>query len=176
MPEQPARRAVPPFDRIIHIGAPKCGSTTLQALWHANRAELERAGVHYVGNRTHWAAPAKAVAGVKQRISDVVPPLSNWEALTKEVSATTERLALISSEWYASATKEAVHRIVRDLERERLHAFAFDGFEGLLPGFGGIVQNEGDPGGTGGFAVQRRGGWTPGKALDTVLQQLFGLR
>jgi hypothetical protein len=122
MPEQPARRAVPPFDRIIHIGAPKCGSTTLQALWHANRAELERAGVHYVGNRTHWAAPAKAVAGVKQRISGVVPPLSNWEALTKEVRATTERLALISSEWYASATKEAVHRIVRDLERERLHA------------------------------------------------------
>ena len=122
MPEQPAPRAVPPFDRIIHIGAPKCGSTTLQALWHANRAELERAGVHYVGNRTHWAAPAQAVSGIKQRIAGVVPPISNWESLTKEVVATTERLALISSEWYASAPAEPVQRIVRDLGRDRMHA------------------------------------------------------
>lgn len=122
MPEQPLPRTVPPFDRIIHIGAPKCGSTTLQALWNANRAELEKAGVHYVGNRTHWATPAKAVSGVKQRIAGVVPPISHWEALTKEVGATTERLALISSEWYASAPAEPVQRIVRDLGRDRMHA------------------------------------------------------
>ncbi len=122
VPEQPAPRAVPPFDRIIHIGAPKCGSTALQTLWHSNRTELEKAGVHYVGNRTHWLNPAKAVSGVKQRIVDVTPPISKWEELTREVDATTQRLALISSEWYASAPKESVERIVRDLDRDRMHA------------------------------------------------------
>lgn len=122
MPEQPAPRAVPPFDRIIHIGAPKCGSTTLQALWHANRAELERAGVHYAGDRAHSWEPAKAVSEVPEKIRRVIPSIKNWTNFLGEVRKSTSRLTLISSEWYTSAHPHAIERIVADLDRDRLHA------------------------------------------------------
>ena len=38
-----------------------------------------------------------------------------------------------------------------------LNALALDGFDGLLPGFGGVMEDEGDAGAAGSFAVERRG-------------------
>ncbi len=55
---------------------------------------------------------------------------------------------------------ERIADFVRDTggkQRERLHPLAFNGFKGLLPRLGGVVQNERHPGTAGGFAVQRRG-------------------
>ena len=55
---------------------------------------------------------------------------------------------------------ERIADFVRDAggeQRERLHALAFNGFKGLLPRLGGIVQNERHPGTAGSLAVQRRG-------------------
>ena len=45
----------------------------------------------------------------------------------------------------------------RGEEREGLHPLALDGLEGLLPGLGGVVEDERDAGGAGGLAIQRRG-------------------
>ena len=42
-------------------------------------------------------------------------------------------------------------------QRERLYALAFNGLECFLPRFGGVVQNKGNPGTAGGFAIERRG-------------------
>ena len=109
-------------DRVIHIGAPKCGSTALQSAFHQNRDALRSDGVTYIGESSHWISAAKAVAEVSDRISGKNPPISEWERLVKEVISVTSGTALISSEWFAAASEASVQRIVNDLDAKRLHA------------------------------------------------------
>ena len=45
----------------------------------------------------------------------------------------------------------------RRQQRQRLDAFVLDGFNGLLPGFRRVVQNQRQAGTARRFAVQRRG-------------------
>lgn len=107
---------------ILHIGAPKCGSTALQSAFYLNRDSLKRVGVEYIGDRAHWTSAAKSVVGIPDRVSGKVPPISEWLSLL-EWSRRARRegqSALISSEWFASADPTAVARIVSDLGQERL--------------------------------------------------------
>ena len=109
-------------DRVIHIGAPKCGSTALQSAFYQNRDALQSEGVTYIGESSHWISAAKAVAEVSDRISGKNPPISEWDRLVKEVNAVTSGTALISSEWFSAASEASVQRIVSDLDANRLHA------------------------------------------------------
>ena len=116
----------PAADRFMHIGAPKCGSTALQSWLDINRATLAAQGVHYVSEGAHWIAPAKALVGVADRVSGKPVPMREWERLVAAVrkatpdSGSTAR-AIISSEWYAGASDDAVERAVRDLDGSRMH-------------------------------------------------------
>ena len=109
-------------DRVIHIGAPKCGSTALQSAFYQNRDALRSEGVTYIGESSHWISAAKAVTEVSDRIPGKKPPISEWKRLVKEVSSVTSGTALISSEWFAAASEASIQRIVDDLDAERLHA------------------------------------------------------
>lgn len=109
-------------ERVIHIGAPKCGSTALQSAFYQNRVALAAEGVTYIGKTSHWITAAKAVAGVADRISGNNPPISEWEHLVQEVHSVTTGTALVSSEWFASANEESVQRIISDLDAKRLRA------------------------------------------------------
>lgn len=109
-------------DRVIHIGAPKCGSTALQSAFHQNRDALHLEGVTYIGESPHWISAAKAVAGVADRTSGKKPPLSEWSRLVREVGSVTSGTALISSEWFASANEAGIQRIVDDLDAKKLQA------------------------------------------------------
>ena len=111
-----------PGDRVIHIGAPKCGSTALQSAFHQNRDALHSDGVTYIGESSHWISAAKAVAEVSDRISGKKPPISEWERLVKEVNLVASGTALISSEWFAAASEASIQRIVNDLDAKRLQA------------------------------------------------------
>ena len=63
-------------DRVIHIGAPKCGSTALQSAFYRNREALRLEGVTYIGESAHWTSAAKAVVEVADRVTGKNPPLS----------------------------------------------------------------------------------------------------
>ena len=120
----------PTADRFIHIGAPKCGSTALQSWLARNRVTLAAQGVHYVSEGAHWIAPAKALVGVADRVSGKPVPMREWERLVAAVrkatpdSGSTAR-AIISSEWYAGASDDAVERAVRDLDGSRMRVLLF---------------------------------------------------
>jgi hypothetical protein len=114
--------AAPKATTILHIGAPKCGSTALQSALFLNREALKNHGIEYIGAQAHWASAAKAVVGVADRASGRVPPISEWQSLvggTRRVTGEGRR-ALISSEIFASADEPCVERIVRDLGAESL--------------------------------------------------------
>ena len=66
---------------------------------------------------------------------------------------------------------EGVADLVGDAGREqgqRLNPLALDGFDGLLAGFGIVVEDEGDAGAAGRFAIQR-GGVEPKEARAGIL-------
>ena len=109
-------------DRVIHIGAPKCGSTALQSAFYRNREALRLEGVTYIGESAHWTSAAKAVVEVADRVTGKNPPLSEWKRLIREVDSVSAGTALISSEWFAAAREEQVQQIVADLDRSRLQA------------------------------------------------------
>jgi len=114
--------AAPKATTILHIGAPKCGSTALQSALFLNRERLKSQGVEYVGAQAHWISAAKAVVGVADRVSRRVPPISEWQSMVGWARRATGegRRALISSEWFASADEPCAERIVRDLGAESL--------------------------------------------------------
>ena len=114
--------AAPEATTILHIGAPKCGSTALQSALFLNREALKSEGIEYVGAQAHWIRAAKAVVGVADRVSGRVPPISEWQSMVRWARRATGegRRALISSEWFASADEPCVERIVRDLGAESL--------------------------------------------------------
>ena len=78
----------------------------------------------------HWIAPAKALVGVSDRVSGKLVPMREWERLVAAVrkatpdSGSTAR-AIISSEWYAGASDDAVERAVRDLDGSRMRVLLF---------------------------------------------------
>lgn len=114
-------------DRLIHIGAPKCGSTSLQSSFYRNRDAMRTEGVVYVSRGAHWISAAKAAVGAPDRISGKVPSTSEWHKLVAEVDAASGASsngvrALISSEWFAGASDERVRLIVSELDARRLHA------------------------------------------------------
>ncbi len=107
---------------ILHIGAPKCGSTALQSAFYLNREALRGVGIEYVGAHAHWTSAAKSVVGIPDRVSGKVPPISEWSSLLEwsRRAHREGRTALISSEWFASADQRAIERIVGDLGHETL--------------------------------------------------------
>jgi hypothetical protein len=114
--------AAPKATTILHIGAPKCGSTALQSALFLNREALKNHGIEYIGAQAHWISAAKAVVGVADRVSRRVPPISEWQSMVGWARRATGegRRALISSEWFASADEPCVERIVHDLGAESL--------------------------------------------------------
>ena len=114
--------AAPEATTILHIGAPKCGSTALQSALFLNREALKNHGIEYIGAQAHWTNAAKSVVGVGDRVSGRVPPISEWQSMVGWARRATGegRRALISSEWFASADEPCVERIVHDLGAESL--------------------------------------------------------
>jgi hypothetical protein len=107
---------------ILHIGAPKCGSTALQSAFFLNRDALKRVGIEYIGSQAHWTSAAKSIVGVPDRVSGAVPPITEWKSLLNWTARARHegRSPLISSEWFASADETRIEHIVRDLGRDSL--------------------------------------------------------
>ena len=109
-------------DRVIHIGAPKCGSTALQEAFKENREAMRAAGVQYIGRQAHWVDAAKGAVGARDRVTGKPVDRVEWQKLLREVASVNGATALISSEWFAGAPDDRVRAIVSELDPNRLHA------------------------------------------------------
>lgn len=109
-------------DRVIHIGAPKCGSTALQEAFKANREAMRASGVQYIGHQAHWVDAAKGAVGARDRVTGRPVDRAEWQKLLREVASVNGGTALISSEWFAGAPDDRVRAIVSELDAHRLHA------------------------------------------------------
>lgn len=114
--------ALPEGTRLLHIGPPKTGTSSLQAAFHGHRSETLAQGTRYAGSSRHSGSAVLAVSGRPSFTRDRgSPAMSKWHNLVGEVRRATEPRVLISSEFFADAEPPAVRRAVEDLGRERLH-------------------------------------------------------
>ena len=111
---------LPEGTRLLHIGPPKTGTTTVQAAFHAAAPRLTSQGVHYAGRTRHPRRAAFAVTG-RRWLGGDPPPITEWNDLVDEVRAADARCVVISSEALAQADDAQIRRIVEDLDQARLH-------------------------------------------------------
>ena len=113
--------ALPEGTRLLHIGPPKTGTTSLQAAFWAAKEEAIRQGVRYAGKSRHSSKAVLAVTGRRSFAEDrAIPPISHWDAVLREIRGATEPRVVLSSEGFSYAKPAAIERVVRDLERDRL--------------------------------------------------------
>ncbi|HUG29253.1 MAG TPA: hypothetical protein VMQ65_01895 [Candidatus Limnocylindria bacterium] len=108
--------------RLLHIGPPKTGTSSLQAAFHQNRPATLAQGVRYAGSARHSGSAVLAVTGRPSFVRDAGSPgMGKWEALLRQVRTAGDMRVLVSSEFFADAEPPAVKRVVDDLGRDRLH-------------------------------------------------------
>ena len=100
---------LPEGTRLLHIGPPKTGTTTVQAAFHAAAPRLTSQGVHYAGRTRHPRRAAFAVTGRRWLWGGPAADLRNGTDLVYEVrAARLSRCVVISSE--ASRAGRPMHR------------------------------------------------------------------
>jgi hypothetical protein len=116
----PASLRLPDGTRLLHIGPPKTGTTTVQGAFHAARASLAAQGVRYAGRTRH---PRRAVFAVTERswVGGAPPPIQEWDDLVDEIRRAPEPRVVLSSEALASADPAQIRRIVDELDPARVH-------------------------------------------------------
>jgi hypothetical protein len=113
---------LPEDSRIIHIGPPKTGTTALQSAFHANRPSLEEQGVHYAGQGRH--PMTSVLAGIQHTspwTENKKPPSRlNWDRLLADIRGSKAERVVLSSEFFADASPEAIRRVVDELDPDRV--------------------------------------------------------
>lgn len=110
---------VPPGTRLLHIGPPKTGTTSLQSAFHNCREALAVYGVHYAGKDSQpWGAATDAL-----RLSPLVdkPLRGLWAGLAAEVREARAERVVVSSEVFAHADDHAADAVLDELGRDRTH-------------------------------------------------------
>lgn len=88
----PKIAVLPPRARLIHVGLPKSGTTSLQRGAAQHRTALLNVGVRYPGTGRNHRDGVRAAIGR-------IPDRSHWSRLLEEIEAERERRVFLSSEY-----------------------------------------------------------------------------
>ncbi len=117
-------------DRIVlHIGAPKTGTTFLQAMLFGHSDRLRRRGVLVPGESraSHGKAAAAVCAGFRSR------SVRYWRQLV-EASRSWPGTVVVSNEWFAMASAENAAAAIEELGVDHTHLlFTVKGFDRQIP-------------------------------------------
>ena len=108
---------------MIHVGAPKTGTTFLQGVLWRNRDELRHAGLHIVGQSRgdHYRA-GHDIRGVERNPRDPRPDWTgSWDLLAGLATSSSARTTIISDEHLAALTPDQVRRAVESLRGREVH-------------------------------------------------------
>jgi hypothetical protein len=111
---------LPEGARLLHIGPPKTGTTTIQGAFHAARPAVLAQGVRYAGRTRHARRAVFAVTG-RSWVGGPPPPIGEWEDLVHEIRQAPEARVVLSSEAFASADATQIRRVVEELDPARVH-------------------------------------------------------
>jgi len=104
---------------LLHIGAPKTGTTSIQRACFLKKSELRAFGILYPGPYdNHSRAVARPVGYSNDFWTP--PDLSSWEALVNEVRSE-KRKVIVSSELLSSVSSSGAQSVIEGLGRDRIH-------------------------------------------------------
>ncbi len=129
---------LPEGARLLYIGPPKTGTTSLQESARAARDALYEQGVYYPGTGRHHRAAVFAILqepdwlvdrivdepmrpGTSYREAGRLHPASEWTRLMDDIDGEPDKRVLITHEWAASASDKEAESFVRGLGRDRAH-------------------------------------------------------
>ncbi len=101
---------------VLHVGAPKSGTTYLQSVLAANADRLAAAGVDVIGRERVDLVHAGMVIREDPRLAKLPPRARTaWERLVAEIDAAPGHTALLSYELLAGASPDQAARAIGDL-------------------------------------------------------------
>ena len=106
---------LPAGSRLVHIGFPKTGTTSLQYALDTTRDELGGYGVAYPGTERYHKAAGVYISEAIGRRGDPPAKESDWTKLVEQASEATDKRVMISSEWLAETPVHGVERVIADL-------------------------------------------------------------
>jgi len=106
----------------LHVGAPKSGTTYLQAVLEQNRSRLAEGGVLVVGENHLDRVHAAMVVREDRRLEDLDEHASGaWSRLVRQIRDWQGSTAIVSYELFAGASAEQAARALGDLEGIETH-------------------------------------------------------
>lgn len=114
--------ALPVGTRLVHIGPPKTGTTTLQAACDRSRRAVLAQGVRYAGRRRHSREAVIAATGTGPGTGQgSARGQREWQAIIREVRSARDDRVLFSSERLSHARPDAIKQIVEQLGGHQVH-------------------------------------------------------
>jgi hypothetical protein len=107
--------------RLVHIGPPKTGTTSLQASFHSARSRLGEHGVHYAGTEKTTGLAALAVAGGGATRGWPAPRPEDWTELVDEARGADDKRVVVSSEFFCYGDEAAARRVVTEITGGPVH-------------------------------------------------------
>lgn len=127
--------ALPPGTRVLHIGIPKTGTTTLQRAAAYHREDLLRHGVCYPGTSMNHREAVSALMARSlgwKNAGERVPKRRIWDRIASEVAATSADRSLISHEFACESTDEQAQQFLDELGPQVHVVITLRGFADLL--------------------------------------------
>ena len=114
--------SVPVGARVVHIGPPKTGTTSLQGAFDRSRAAVLAQGVRYVGPRRHSRRAVLAITEARTgRPFDERAGQKEWDGIIAEARSAAEPRVLFSSERLAHAEAASIPGIVEAFDAGQVH-------------------------------------------------------
>jgi hypothetical protein len=107
--------SLPEGSRLVHIGFPKTGTTSLQYALATARDDLSRHGVVYPGTERYHKNAGIYIAQAVPRRGEKPPNEREWTAVVEQAREAGEARVMISSEWLSEAPDDGVARLIDDL-------------------------------------------------------------
>jgi hypothetical protein len=104
---------------VLHIGAPKTGTSFVQSVLSGNKQRLAEQGVLWPGNT--WSDQVRAVEDLRDTAAGKLSSATRWDALVAEVDAHEGPVAVISMEWLCLGGEGMARAALHSLQRHDVH-------------------------------------------------------
>ena len=104
---------------VLHIGAPKTGTSFIQSVLSNNTDLLQSRGVLWPG--TTWGDQVRAVEDLRDAASGKLSSAVRWDAIVDQIDQFTGDTAIVSMEWLCLGDNEMARRAVASFARHDVH-------------------------------------------------------
>lgn len=100
---------------VLHIGAPKTGTSFVQSVLSHHRDLLRDRGILWPGET--WGDQVRAVEDLRDASKGTTPTATRWDLLVKQIDDFDGDMAVVSMEWLCMADRRMAARAVRSFAR-----------------------------------------------------------